>query len=1695
MRNVVPMHALGERERDSGASAPAPNSVSAIIAVFSLLLPILAASANLAAAPIHRDNLDGTRSAVWTLDTTENLTLDNVTLGGGEAKLDVTSGSWVQTTWADFANGIGENVSYFPEGSLSLAFDLGQERIVVARDRNDIYSIAANGSYQWTGAITGKVTRLDTYDWDGDGYEDDVVAASDGGNNPIMAFDSQGGNLWNDTGSMGMNQIKSFDQDRDGKVDEVVTGGLGGTLRVLNEIGVVSWSVPLMNNIDSITIADLDRDGVADDIVVGMNVGSVVALNRTGDQLWTYPASGDVTHVATVYDPLSRFASRIAILDSATNLTLLNETGTVLWSKALGGAGGALAATDFDDDGIMDDVAAGDNSGTVVNYDSDGVYLGGYNFNKSIVDIAAFDFNTIGGNDAIEVGDMSGDIKMLNETGYVLRGWSPKSAVGAVADARVDGDNYGDCVVGLNNGMVIATGGSGATVWTYDVGAAVNDVIRIRGRDSFKSNGSWESQIFDAGASTAWGSLRWNSSAPTGTNISFMTRSGNTPLPDATWSPWSASIWISGLGVESPSARYLQTHVDLTTIDVSLRPVLFDFSVGYGKYAPFGFIETDFIAPPDLTKWDVFNASIVEPIGTSIMFWFSNDSGPTWLPLSVGQNLSTTISPSLRFRADLATSDQNTSPLLLELSVRYEYIGPLSRLEVNPPSWSGLIGDSFDFDATGYDSYGRLASFSPKWATNDPLGVVDSNGLYVPGLVGIWKVYANNSDDTVSGYADVTVLPGILVRIEIRPWNPGVIAAGSNVVLSAVGFNSIGGQIGPVASTWTVNGGIGQVSPSGSTPSVTFAATRVGIGSVTADDGSGHSNTTAPITVVAGVLGYIDVTPSNVNVPVSGVVSFAARGFDAFGNPVQLVGSVWTTNVGTLSMSNDTATTLTAQGTPAMGGYVMIAIGDVEGQALVNVLPVDTSPLIIGIIPNQVMPEDYGSWSLDLRPRATDPQDPPATLKWQLIGRNASLFSVAGLDIPGNHVLTFTTMPNAFGNDRVTLRLLDPLGNSDEQQLWINITPVNDCPTFEAISPLVVHYDVPYNYYFHDYVDDVETPKDELLLTSSDAVHISIAGLWATFNYPLSMNGTTVYPAFTVQDEEGATATTVVAVSITDDYVPTIIAPLPDVTLFEGQELLDHFDLDDYFSDPDQDALFYAVGYTHVEIAIDTEHKVDFRALSDWFGVESAKFVALDPHGARVEDVILITVLPVNDPPTISDVPDLVVHYDDPIDPAYNYTFDLSPYIRDPDNAFETLNVWTSDPTHIRFYPPRNMVMSIHYPASMIGMVVIVEITVSDGLAQATDSILIKILEDWPPVILMAIPDQILAEDTTLYGAFNISDYFSDRDGDNLYFSYGNKNTLVTIDPLTNKVNLSAIQDWNGVERVTFRASDPSGAMAEYTITITVVPVNDPPSIKEIPEITATAGETLVLDLRNYVSDVDNSFEELEFNITSDHPMSVRLVAGYIMFSYGEDVSRDHLRLSVWDGNASSWRDFEVVVIKPQPQTGGALMWIFLLMSAILLTLLAIMAARKMLLKMVIEEAILIHIDGRVIARVTEGDKSRTMDDDIFSAMLTVIQDFAHDSFKNLSDTSLKRLEFGDRKILMRRGSAFLLAVIYSGQEKKIVVEATDETVKLLDEKYGSEIRDWDGMVEDIGHLEDELKPILEKARSHHHGGVEGDLD
>ena len=172
------------------------------------------------------------------------------------------------------------------------------------------------------------------------------------------------------------------------------------------------------------------------------------------------------------------------------------------------------------------------------------------------------------------------------------------------------------------------------------------------------------------------------------------------------------------------------------------------------------------------------------------------------------------------------------------------------------------------------------------------------------------------------------------------------------------------------------------------------------------------------------------------------------------------------------------------------------------------------------------------------------------------------------------------------------------------------------------------------------------------------------------------------------------------------------------------------------------------------------------------------------------------------------------------------------------------------------------------------------------------------------------IPDVNFDEDSNLIGAFDLDDHFVDQEDVFLnYIHHGDNYIFVTINQ-NHTVDFSAVGNWSGEEYITFRAEDMHGAIREYTITVTVNPVNDAPVISGLPDQECKVNVLKVLDVRPFISDVDDPLESLTLLTNSTH---VTAQGHDLLFSYDEGT-KETVNITVSDGFLQDSITIEVTV-------------------------------------------------------------------------------------------------------------------------------------------------------------------------------------
>jgi len=96
-------------------------------------------------------------------------------------------------------------------------------------------------------------------------------------------------------------------------------------------------------------------------------------------------------------------------------------------------------------------------------------------------------------------------------------------------------------------------------------------------------SGTFVSSTFDAGTAMTYLDLNWEGDTPAGTALEFRTR---TSSDGSTWSAWSDPVATSGGPITSPSGRYIQYQVTLTSADPRATSLVSSVTIRFG--APTG---------------------------------------------------------------------------------------------------------------------------------------------------------------------------------------------------------------------------------------------------------------------------------------------------------------------------------------------------------------------------------------------------------------------------------------------------------------------------------------------------------------------------------------------------------------------------------------------------------------------------------------------------------------------------------------------------------------------------------------------------------------------------------------------------------------------------------------------------------------------------------------------------------------------------------------------------------------------------------------------------------------------------------------------------------------------------------------------------------------------------------------------------
>ncbi len=150
--------------------------------------------------------------------------------------------------------------------------------------------------------------------------------------------------------------------------------------------------------------------------------------------------------------------------------------------------------------------------------------------------------------------------------------------------------------------------------------------------------------------------------------------------------------------------------------------------------------------------------------------------------------------------------------------------------------------------------------------------------------------------------------------------------------------------------------------------------------------------------------------------------------------------------------------------------------------------------------------------------------------------------------------------------------------------------------------------------------------------------------------------------------------------------------------------------------------------------------------------------------------------------------------------------------------------------------------------------------------------------DNLPPVQITAISDLILLEDAPDTMIADLDEVYTDPDGDSLYFSATSDQAAVLphIDS-DNRLHISLRPEWSGLATVIVTIKDLWFEIHD-TLAVQVKEINDPPVILNLPDTSFSCDTNLILNLNDYVTDVDHPLSSLMWQAEVQPPYQDSLI-------------------------------------------------------------------------------------------------------------------------------------------------------------------------------------------------------------------------
>jgi hypothetical protein len=452
---------------------------------------------------------------------------------------------------------------------------------------------------------------------------------------------------------------------------------------------------------------------------------------------------------------------------------------------------------------------------------------------------------------------------------------------------------------------------------------------------------------------------------------------------------------------------------------------------------------------------------------------------------------------------------------------------------------------------------------------------------------------------------------------------------------------------------------------------------------ITVDDGAETNNTVtrsflvtvSPVNDSPTLASISDVTINEdtglQTIPLSGISSGAANE-----NQV-LVVTALAENTNLLSNVQVTYTSPSATGTLTFGtvskafGSTTITVSVNDQGASNNIVtrtfnvmvnPINDPPSV-NPIADQVLNEDFGQQDILLTGISAGPNE-SQPLSFLVTSTNPAVIPTPVVFYTNGNTtgyLRLISAPNASGTSLITVQIDDGAGanNTFSQAFLVTVNPVNDSPTLASISDVSINEDAGLQTIPLSGISSGAADENQVLLVTAVAantnllrdVQISYSSPSAigslSFGTVSNASGATTITV-TVNDQAGSNNVTSRTFNVTVNPIndTPVISYIPDASTLEDVSLMLGFNAFDVETPADN--LIYTALSDNQSLIADsgitlggsgTNRTITFQPLPNQYGTAGIAITVQDPQGASVASrLIQITVIPVNDAPTISTI-------------------------------------------------------------------------------------------------------------------------------------------------------------------------------------------------------------------------------------------------------------------------------------------------------------------------------------------------------------------------------------------------------------------------------------------------------------------------